>query len=202
MAAKWWFEADYIQTCNCDFGCPCEFEAPPTMGFCEGMGAWHIRSGRHGDLSLDGLALAFAARWPEAIHKGNGTCALFVDERATAEQREALLKIASGQEGGMPFEIIVQTLSNVLDPLFVPFDFTWNGRNSRVKIGRHLEMETEPIKNPVTGQSEGVKIVHETGFIFQQADVVAGKTCNVSAGEIAFSWPNKAGFVSRIRYGN
>src|SRR5690348_15511320 len=55
-ATKWWLEADYLQACNCDYGCPCEFEAPPTEGFCEGLGAWRISKGKYGDVSLDGLA--------------------------------------------------------------------------------------------------------------------------------------------------
>ena len=80
---KWFFEADYLQACNCDYGCPCEFAAPPTTGFCEGAGVWKIERGKYGDLSLDGLGLAFAAKWPGAIHQGNGTVCLFVDERAS-----------------------------------------------------------------------------------------------------------------------
>ena len=79
---KWALEADYLQACNCDYGCPCEFSAPPTRGFCEGTGAWSIIKGNYGDVSLDGLAAGFAAHWPKAIHEGNGTLALFVDERA------------------------------------------------------------------------------------------------------------------------
>src|SRR3954452_24101473 len=104
---KWSLEADFIQACNCDYGCPCEFSAPPTKGFCEGMGAWRIKGGTYGNVSLDGLGLAFAAHWPKAIHEGNGTCGLLFDERANPQQREALLQICSGKAGGMPFKIIV-----------------------------------------------------------------------------------------------
>ena len=103
---SWAMEADYLQACNCDYGCPCEFEAPPTKGFCEGVGAWRITKGNYGSVRLDGLGFGFAARWPGALHQGNGTAALFFDERADAQQREALLQIASGKAGGMPFEII------------------------------------------------------------------------------------------------
>ena len=67
---KWSLEADYLQACNCDYGCPCEFEARPTQGFCDGMGAWRINRGRYGKLSLDGLALGFVAHWPGALHEG------------------------------------------------------------------------------------------------------------------------------------
>src|SRR5205823_5968694 len=52
---KWSIDADYLQACNCDYGCPCEFSAPPTPGFCEGMGAWRINRGNYGDVKLDGL---------------------------------------------------------------------------------------------------------------------------------------------------
>src|SRR5207248_8603013 len=96
---KWFLEADYLQACNCEYGCPCEFQAPPSQGFCDGVGAWRINSGKFGDLPLDGLGLEFAAHWPAAIHLGNGTAALFFDEKATPAQRDALMKIATGQEG-------------------------------------------------------------------------------------------------------
>ena len=66
---KWSLEADYLQACNCDYGCPCEFEARPTQGFCDGMGAWRITRGRYAELALDGLALGFVAHWPGALHE-------------------------------------------------------------------------------------------------------------------------------------
>lgn len=198
--AKWSFEADYVQACSCDYGCPCEFQAPPSRGFCEGVGAWRISRGSYNDVQLDGLGLAFAARWPEAIHLGNGTAAIFVDERATPEQRDALLQIASGQAGGMPFEIIASTLTTVVEPQFVPMAFEFDGRNSRAKIGNAVEISLAPIKNPVTGEREGVRLVHETGFIFQQAEVTAAPVCNARVEGLNFSWPDHAGFVARTKY--
>lgn len=199
---KWAFEADFLQACNCDYGCPCEFSAPPTLGYCEGMGAWSLRHGQFGDVRLDGLGVGFAARWPKAIHEGNGTVALFFDERATAPQRHALLQICSGQAGGLPFEIIVTTFSKILEPQFVPFQFEFNGRNSRVQIGEAIHVATAPIKNPVTGEPESVRIDHGTGFIFKQAEAVSADEMTVSAGELNFSWPKKAGFVTRVNYSN
>src|SRR3982074_3749375 len=94
---KWFFDADYLQACNCDYGWPCGFFPPPTPRLFPRRGVWKIQHGKYDELSLDGLGLAFAATWPKAIHEGNGTVCLFVDERASAAQREALLTIASGQ---------------------------------------------------------------------------------------------------------
>ena len=199
---KWSLEADFLQACNCDYGCPCEFSAPPTRGFCEGTGAWRVIKGNYGDVPLDGLSVAFAAHWPKAIHEGNGTLALFIDERASAQQREALLTICSGQAGGLPFEILATTFSKVLDPIFTPIQFNLNGRDSSVRIGDALNVALEPIKNPVTKEPESVRVEHATGFIFKSAEAVSGKECRVNVPGLSFSWPDKAGFVTRVNYAN
>ena len=136
------------------------------------------------------------------MHEGDLTLALLVDEKATEQQRQALLQIASGAEGGLPFEIIAALVSNLLEPQFVPIEFNLNGKNSSVKLGENVSMAFEPVKNPVTGEPEGIRIGHETGFIFKSAEVVSAKECRVSIGELNFSWPDKAGFVSQIKYGN
>ena len=201
-AVKWKMEADYLQACNCDYGCPCEFSAPPTQGNCQGLGAWRIIRGRYGKLPLDGLAFGFAAHWPKALHEGNGTVCMFFDEKASPQQREALLKITSGQEGGLPFEILVRTFSKILEPRFVPFQFELKGRDSSVRIGDAVSIALEPIKNPVTGEPESVQVMHGTGFVFQDAEAVSARECRVSAGELSFSWPHKAGFFTKIKYSN
>ena len=199
---KWSLEADYLQACNCDYGCPCEFQAPPTKGFCEGLGAYRINRGRYGDLSLDGLGLAFVLHSPEALHKGNINLALFIDEKANEDQRNALIQIASGQAGGMPFEIIASLVGNLSGPHFAPFEFDIQGKNSSARIGGQVSIVLEPIKNPVTGELENSRVEHETGFLFQSADVVSGKECQASVGDLNFSWPNQAGFVTQVTYGN
>ena len=199
---KWFFDADYLQACNCDYGCPCEFAAPPTPGFCHGVGVWKIERGKYGDLSLDRTGLAFAAKWPGAIHEGNGTVCLFVDEKASPAQRDALLEIGSGKAGGLPFEILATTFSTLLEPQFVPFDVKINGLQSTARLGDNFRIALEPIKNPVTGNAEQVTVSHGTGFIFKTAECASAREGSVAVDEMKFSYPNKAGFVARIHYGN
>ena len=199
---KWAIEADFLQACSCDYGCPCEFSAPPTRGFCDGTGAWQVAKGHFGDISLDGLGLAFAANWPKAIHEGNGTLALMIDERATPQQREALLTICSGKAGGLPFEILAATITKLLDPIFTRIDFNWNGRDSTVRVGSYLQIAVEPIKNPVTKEPESVRVDHGTGFVFKTAEAVSARECNVEIPGLRFAWPDKAGFVTRVNYSN
>ena len=199
---KWFIEADYFQACNCDYGCPCEFEAPPTMGYCEGMGAYRITSGKFGDLALDGIGFAFAIHFPAAMHKGNGRGLFIVDEKATPAQRDAMQQIASAEHGGMPFEIFEVILTEKLEPRFAPFEFQQDGRNATVKVGDALAMTFEPIKNPVSGEPESVVLEHGTGFIFKKAECVSAKECRATLGDWTFSYPDKAGFLSKIRYAN
>ena len=199
---KWFFDADYLQTCNCDYGCPCEFSAPPTTGFCHGLGAWKIEQGKYGDLSLDHLGLGFAATWPKAIHEGNGTVCLFVDEKASAAQREALLEIGSGKAGGLPFEILATTFSTLLEAQFVPFDVQINGLQSSARLGENFRIALEPIKNPVSGNPEQVEVNHGTGFIFQKAECASAREGCVTLDGMKFSYPDKAGFIARVHYGN
>ena len=198
----WSFEADYLQACNCDYGCPCEFSAPPTPGFCEATGAWLIKTGRCGNVSLDGLGLTFAAHWPKAIHLGGGTVTLFIDEQADQEQRQALENIAFGKLGGIPFEILATTFSTVQPTRFVPFEVRLDGRNSTARVGDDISFDLEPVKNVVTGDPEFVRIEHATGFIFKGAEVVSARDVRASSGTIDFRYSDKAGFVTEVQYHN
>jgi hypothetical protein len=97
---KWAFTADYVETCNCDYGCPCNFTGFPTDNKCEALVGYHIRQGHYGAVALDGLDCVYAAAWPNAIHEGNGTAMLFITEKASLAQRDALQAILTGQAGG------------------------------------------------------------------------------------------------------
>ncbi len=128
--------------------------------------------------------------------------AVFVDERANEEQRQALENIALGKLGGLPFEILATTFSAVQETRFVPFEFRLAGRNSAARIGDSVAFDLEPVKNPVSGEPEFVRIEHATGFIFKGAEVVSARDLRVSVGTINFRYSDKAGFVTEVHYQN
>lgn len=107
-----------------------------------------------------------------------------------------------GKLGGLPFEILATTFSTVQETRFVPFEFHLAGRNSRARIGNDAAFDLEPVKNPVTGEPEFVRIEHATGFIFRGAEVVSARELSVSAGTINFQYSDKAGFVTEVHYQN
>ncbi len=58
MVAKWRLSGSLLGECNCDWGCPCSFDAPPTNGGCEGVYTWIVDKGVYGNVKLDGLVFA------------------------------------------------------------------------------------------------------------------------------------------------
>jgi len=185
---SWSMKGKHIKNCNCAFGCPCDFNAPPTHGPCEGMVGMHIDEGHFGDVRLDGLRWAAVYRWPGALHEGNGTLQAIVDERADEKQREALLTILSGQEQveGTFFWIISMIVSNMLEPKFMPIDFECDvdGRTAHVAVPGIFETTSEPITNPVSGEPHRISIKIPDGFEYLEAEIASATVAGM--GEIEF----------------
>jgi hypothetical protein len=141
-------EGPYIKNCNCDPGCPCDFNQFPTHGHCEGMAAMRVDTGNFGDVQLDGIRWGAIYRWPGALHQGNGEIQPFVAEQADESQRDALLQILSGQHGGTFFQVLAFIAPTVKDPVFCPIDFDWNieQRSASVRFGDVLETATETLR--------------------------------------------------------
>jgi hypothetical protein len=95
----WRIRGEQVGSCNCAWGCPCQFEALPTHGRCESLAAFEIQEGHYGKTRLDGVRFAEIYRWPGPVPEGNGTRLLVMDERTTPQQREALLALESGEQG-------------------------------------------------------------------------------------------------------
>ena len=113
-ASDWRLEGEWIKNCNCAFGCPCDFNAPPTHGFCKGILGMRITQGHFEGTKLDGLVFLVTVDFPGALHEGNGKIQPIIDERATAEQRQAFLD---------SFLVTTRTLRPRQIRLGVRFDF-------------------------------------------------------------------------------
>jgi len=164
--ADWQAKGTVLVACNCDFGCPCNFNAPPTTGDCEGGWTWHFEQARYGDVELDGLTLSVFADWPGAIHEGKGKAVVYYDERADDRQREALEALARGENGG-PWGIFIKTYS-LEDVRPARFDLELAGEHSRLRIEGLVELQMEPIKNPVTGDEVRGGVVLPKGLVFNE----------------------------------
>ena len=175
----WEIEGRELINCNCIYACPCQFDALPTQGFCEAIGAMSIDKGHYGDVRLDNTRISMALQWPGAIHEGKGKCQPIVDASASPEQREALLKIMSGQDTdpfATVFAVFATTFETVFEPLFAPISFTMDieKRRATIRVGDIIEMEAAPIRNPVTGDEHRVRIDLPHGFEYEIAEIGSG----------------------------
>lgn len=198
---KWNMKADYVETRNCDYGCPCNFDGFPTYGFCRALVLYHVRNGSYGNINLDGIDVVFAASWPKAIHEGNGTTQLFVAKKATEEQRRAILDIFSGKaKGEGPFALFAGTFKYVLEPQFVDIVVKMDGKRSSFSVHEIIDVQLESFRNPVTGEEQVTKIELPNGFIWKVVDAAKSKVMRIRTASLNFDDSGKNAFYSVIEY--
>ena len=194
-------KADYVETCNCDFGCPCNFNGFPTYGYCRALVLYHIQSGSFGNIKLDGLDAIVAVSWPKAIHEGNGTFQLFVTNTADQNQRQALVNILSGKaKGNGPFASFATTYKYVLDPQFVDINTKIDGRKTSFSVPGILDVQVENFVNPVTGEEQDTKIELPKGFIWKIADMAKTKVMRILTPNLNFDDSGKNALYSVVEF--
>ena len=178
MARDWLIEGKYIEYCSCDLGCPCETMADPTHGHCTGLVGFKIDKGHCDGVKLNGLSVVATFYFPRAIHHGQGVMHPIVDERASEAQREALFYIMSGEDQpvGTMFQIFSVIIETIKDPLFAPITFDWDldKRRARIEVPAAVRAHSEPIRNPVTDTEQQIITVLPNGWVFHEAENVAG----------------------------
>jgi hypothetical protein len=191
----WEIKAREFTNCNCSYGCPCQFNGLPTHGDCRAVVGFEIDKGHHGTTTLDGLKVAAVFKWPGAVHEGKGEAAIIIDERADQEQRNALLRIISGQDtepGATVFNVFASTLEKVHEPIFSKIDFKVDvdGRMARLVVPNIIETRGEPILNPITGKPHRARIDMIGGFEYNLAEIGRGwsKTQQPISFELADSY--------------
>lgn len=197
----WSIKGPEIVTCNCAWGCPCQFNAPPTHGHCRAAVAMHIDEGRFGDTPLGGLRWVTLLAWPGAIHQGHGECLPIVDERANEEQRAALLKILSGEEtepGATVFSVFAGVIDTVHEPLFKPiaFEADMESRSGRFSVPGLVEATGEPIRNPVTDKPHRARVTLPHGFEYTEAEYASSTT--KATGPIPLEWVDGHGHFAML----
>jgi len=202
---EWQLKGRELANCNCDYGCPCQFNALPTQGNCEAAVGYHFEEGNFGDVRLDGVRAAGVYYWPGPVHGGNGKMQLIVDEGASDEQRDALVKILSGEETE-PMMTVWSVYSAMcptkLKPLSRPIELEIDveGRTGRIVVPDVFEMTAEPIRNPVTGNIHRARIDLPHGFEYQLAEM--GSATTKATGEIKLDLQNSYGQFAEIHLSN
>lgn len=165
--------------CNCAYGCPCQFNALPTYGNCQYALFTHIDEGHYGDTDLSGVKFAIFGKFPGAVHEGNGTQQLVLDEASSEAQREAIRRIVYNEdtdETKTHWAVYNSMSTSVLDPIVAPIEFEgdMDARTAKGHVPGILESVAEPIRNPVTGEEHRAQIVLPEGFEYTVAEMGSG----------------------------
>ena len=199
MAESWNLAGTYFETCNCEVACPCVFHSPPSMGDCTVLVAWHVDNGQFNGVPLNNLNVALAVRSPGNMIRGKWQAALYVDERATAEQNHALMQIFTGQAGGHPAWLVSSFVTQFIGAKSVTIDYKADGKRRSLRIPGVAEAEIEAL----SGQDgcEATISGHPL-CIAPGHPVVVAKSKRLSYRDYDFQWEitDRNGFYSAFAY--
>jgi hypothetical protein len=178
---NWSIKGAHVVNCNCDYGCPCQFNALPTYRSCLAIAGWKIEEGHFGETRLDGLSAINIWAWPGAVHEGDGSMLSIIDLRADEAQRKALAAILQGEaaEPGVIMLQIYRTMCSVYhEPRFEPIELEIDveGRTARIEVPGLVETVVEPIRNPVTGAAHRARIDLPMGKEYHLSEIASGTT--------------------------
>jgi hypothetical protein len=145
---NWSMRGEYMESCNCDYLCPCIYTNPQgqaTHEHCYSLQVYRIDEGKSGALPLDGLKFALVIRSGRVMAEGGWVFACVVDEDANPAQRKALAAIASGEAGGRPAAIRQNLVKDFRGVEFRPIAFEGEGLQRRTAIQGVLDYEIEGV---------------------------------------------------------
>lgn len=204
MSVNWMIRGTSLGSCNCDWGCPCQFNSPSTHGQCQFASGGHIEEGYFDNIKLDGLHWAEIGYWPGEIAEGNGKLQIIIDEQAGDQQRDALRRIMHGevgQPGSNHFSVFHSTCTQVFDTLYRAIDYAIDieARTGHVQVEGVLSIEGTPIIDEFSGEPFRVGIHRPTGsFEYTYAEI--GNSVTRVSGAIDMSMSNSYGQFNRLHY--
>jgi hypothetical protein len=139
-------EGDLLEVCDCNVLCPCWIGEDPDNGTCDGMMAWNFEKGTIDGTDVSGLSVAAVVHIPGNILKGNWKAALFVDDRSTKQQEEALMNAWSGKLGG-PLADMGKLIGEVVTAQRAPITFELHEGAGTLLIGGVAEAVMSPYKD-------------------------------------------------------
>ena len=176
----WEFKGSELVNCTCEYGCNCQFNALPDKGHCHAVAGIQI-------------------------HEGNGEALAFVDERADESQRDALLKIMTGQDTdpfATMFAVFISTVSTMHPPVFTPIEIELDveARRGRISVDGYIDTVGEPIRNPVTGVETRARIDLPDGFEYAVAEI--GSASSRTKGPVVVEIDSKYGQFAHLHLNN
>src|SRR6476620_789110 len=142
----WSLKGSYVETCSCELMCPCNlsFDHGATYDFCRVTLVFNIREGAVEGTDIAGLKVAVIADTPKVMTEGNWRLGVFIDERATDDQLDKLVKVFSGQLGG-PMAGLAPLVGEILGVERAAIEVDEDGLRHSVRVGDAIDFEIQDI---------------------------------------------------------
>lgn len=143
---SWHISGQYVETCNCDYLCPCPITglAKTTHGYCDFAMGFEVKTGDFDGLSLAGRKFVVIGHTPASMGEGNWRVGLIIDDRADSGQVDALTKIVTGEAGG-PMANLSAMFGEFLGVERQPISIEGSGASWSVKAGKMLDQSLEGV---------------------------------------------------------
>lgn len=198
---KWKIEGDYFEGCNCDSICPCIFKGDPDEGYCNITAAWHIQKGTFdNNVNLDGLnVVALFHTQGNMITGPKWSAVLYVDDRASKEQNDSLVKIYSGQAGGF-FAALTNLIGKMIGVKSIPIEFGIDGKHRLLQINNLLNLQISGTEGADPNQ-ESV-IMNPAFSAVPGSNLVIAQSSKYSYNDHGMQWDisGKNGFYCKFKY--
>jgi hypothetical protein len=198
---SWRIRGSYFESCSCEAICPCRrIDGVPggrsTYGECLGVLSWTIEAGAADGVALDGLNVAIASRYHDDEPGSPWSVALYVDERADAEQRGALESIYTGRLGGDALSHFPWAWkdSNLIAVRLVEIDVSHEPRRQRLRIRDRV---TVSIRDRYAGPETVTCVIpgHD-----QSGEELVADDLRVDDGPLRFEFRGNCGYSARFDY--
>src|SRR5258706_13688707 len=152
-------EGSLLEGCTCNILWPCWVGEDPDGGTCDGTLAWHIDKGSVDGVDVAGRTIAILCHIAGNILKGNWNVRIYIDDKASAAQKDALVSVWTGKAGG-PIADLAKLVGRVDSIEQTPITFQVQGVKGTLKVGKVIEAGLEPFKGS-TGKETAL---HDTVF--------------------------------------
>jgi len=189
----WQMNGQYYETCSCDYVCPClpgGLAVTPSKGTCTFAMGFQIERGAFGTVKVDGLGFMVLGFTPEAMGKGNWSVGLLVDDRASAEQRDAITAMASGQAGG-PMAALSGLIGKFLGAQPAAIRFERSGLKWSVSAPGFVDMAAEAAMG-INPNATGPMQLTNTGHPAAD-DVTLAHASRSKVNALGLSWEDTSG---------
>jgi hypothetical protein len=193
-------EGRLLEACSCGGPCPCWVGDDPDGGSCDTFLAYHYDKGHINNVDVSGLTLTAVARVPGNVLAGNWKVAVYVDSKASAAQKDAILAMHTGKLGG-PLADLAKLIGEVVGVHDVPIDFNFTEGRGTIRVGNAVSAEMHPYAD---AQGRPTKLVDSIFSTIPGSPAYVGKAAshrvNIPEHDMRWEFTNRNAILGQFRF--